>query len=81
MAPSVPFVVETEYFLEEDDYFTIGVLGSITALGGWRVSKTVLAVQDPSRKGRWVLEVQLPCNTTFQWKWVVCNRQRTHIYR
>jgi hypothetical protein len=37
MAPTFPFKVETQYVIAEDDYYMIGVMGSIQALGQWDV--------------------------------------------
>jgi hypothetical protein len=82
MAPSIVNIqIETDYFILEDEYYVVGLIGSIPALGQWHVSKAVLAVQDPTQCGRWVVNLKIPTETTFEWKWCITNRQRSHVYR
>jgi hypothetical protein len=79
--PTVNFKVETNYVLVDDEYYVVGITGSIKAQGQWHSSQTVLAVQDPNQCGRWTIDMPIDANNTFKWKWVVTNHQRTHIYR
>ncbi|XP_071177711.1 uncharacterized protein [Mytilus edulis] len=77
---NVPFVFETRYITQNVNQ-RLAVSGSLEILGNWSVETAVIAEETPANTGRWRANVEIPRNTSFEWKWLVIENDRSRVYR
>lgn len=80
MTESVSFVFETRYITQNVNQ-RLAVSGSLEILGNWSVETAVIAEETPANTGRWRANVEIPRNTSFEWKWLVIENDRSRVYR
>lgn len=80
MTENVPFVFETRYITQNVNQ-RLAVSGSLEILGNWSVETAVIAEETPANTGRWRVNVEIPRNTSFEWKWLVIENDRSRVYR
>jgi len=70
----------TSYVCQHED-LCVALSGSLDELGNWDVRNAVLAEETPEDSGHWQVAVELPAETSFEWKWVVIWRENLTAFR
>ncbi|CAC5400158.1 STBD1 [Mytilus coruscus] len=59
----------------------LAISGSLEILGKWSTEIAVIAEETSVNSGRWRANVEIPRNTSFEWKWVVIENDRSRVCR